>query len=149
MWCELEICWACASQTGSLSAVRKLYTGSATLKSSPSFSVQSGSVPVPSCCDHGKEVVHSTCGLFTSHWTLVCRGLRKRIEKTLDRERLLSGDLQAIWFSVYLGKGMQILIRLLGSVADVKVACKYPFSLPLASSIHLPHKGHPYLQRLQ
>lgn len=129
--------------------VRKLYTGTATLKSFPSVSVQRDLVPLPSCCDHGKEVIRGTCGLFTSYGILPCRGLRKKLEKALDRGRAVSGDLQAICFPVYLEKGMQILIRLLGSAADVKVACKYPFSLPLASGIHPPHKGHPYLQRLQ
>lgn len=69
--------------------------------------------------------------------------------KALDSETGASGDLQAIWFSVYLGKWMQILIWLLGSVADVEVACKYPFSLPLASCTQLPHEGRLYLQRLR
>lgn len=78
--------------------------------------------------------------LWSPHQSLnlPCRGLRKRLEKALERERGVAGDLQAIWFSVYLGKGMQILIRLFGSAADVKVACKYPFPLPLAA-VHISH----------
>jgi len=71
--------------------------------------------------------------------------------KEEDREGFGQGknSRSASHLVLYLGKGIQILIRLLGSVADVKVACKYPFSLPLASGVHIPHKGHPYLQRLQ
>lgn len=69
---------------------------------------------------------------FSSHQSLnvTLQRPKKRLERAVDRGRRISGDLQTIWFSVYLGKGMQILIRLLGSAADVRVACKYAFSPP-------------------
>lgn len=121
-WCELEIRWRCASQTGSWSASFTLDQPPWNhFPAFPSKGAQFLSLPAVTMKKSHRWHLWS----LQQSLNLTLRR-PKRIEKALDRERRVSGDLQAIWFSVYPGKGMQMLIRLLGWGADVKVAFLSP-----------------------